>query len=296
MAMSYTTLISPKDVSGSIASWVNYSKLDVMTILDEAQSLLFQTLRVREMRKEWVFGMTAGQANVDLPSGFLDPIGRLYNITDNTNYRHRIETDIQDYRSYDTSISGTFDADPFTTTNGSSLVTVSEVGHGLTQDSTLTTLGATASGGLTLNGTYPIVSITDADHYVIDAGEIASSAATGGGAAVTFTANKLVDGSPSVWTIWDEKLKFDIALTDPAQFKLLCYRAPPLLSASNETNWLTNRYPLLLRKACQVQAADFMKDDGEYNKGLSALGTLIQTVSAENDMVYRGAEFGTETP
>ncbi len=295
MAMSYTTLISPKTTSGSIASWVNYSKLDVETILDEAQSLIFQTLRVHQMKTEWVFGMAVGQANHDLPERFLDPIGRLFNVTDGIAYRHQIETDIQEYRSYEP-MSGSFATDPFTTAAGSSLVTVEEVAHGLTQDSTLTIAGSATVGGLTLNGTFPIVSITDDDHFVIDTDADAASAVTGGGAAATYTANRLVDGSPSSWSVWNEQFKFDVALIEAAQFKMLYYRAPKLLSASNETNWLTNRYPLLIRKACQVQAADFMKDDAEYTKHLSALGTLIQTVSAENDMIYRGAEFGTETP
>lgn len=294
--MTWTNLVAPKGTAGSIASWVNYSKLDVEVILEEAQSLLSQTLRVREMRTEWVFGLAAGQSRIALPSRFLDPIGRLFNISDGIAYRHRIETDIQEYRSYDTSLSGDFATDPFTTASGSSLIAVELAAHGLTQDSTITITGAADVASVVLNNTFPVVSITDADHFVIDASEDAAATATGGGASATFTANRLIDGSPSVWTVWDEQMKFDVALIDPKQFKLLYYRAPKLLSATNETNWLTNRYPLLLRKACQVQAADFMKDDSEYQKGLTALGTLIQTTSAENDMIYRGAEFGTETP
>ena len=294
--MTYSNLVAAKATAGSIASWVNYSKLDVGTILDEAQSLLFQTLRVHQMKTEWVFGLVAGQSRIALPSRFLDPIGRLFNVSDGIAYRHRIETDIQKYRSYDTSFSGDLGSNPFTTANGSSLVTVALTDHGMTQDSTFTITGAADVAAVVMNGTFPIVSITDADQFVIETSQEASAAVTGGGTSASYTANRLVDGSPSVWTIWDEQVKFDVALTDPKQFKMLCYRSPVLLSATNESNWLTDRYPLLLRKACQVQAADFMKDDAEYQKGLTALGTLIQTVSAENDLIYRGAEFGTETP
>ena len=53
MAMSYTTLIGAKGVSGSIMNWVSYTKLDVATVVDEAQSLLFQLLRVRESRASY---------------------------------------------------------------------------------------------------------------------------------------------------------------------------------------------------------------------------------------------------
>ena len=45
--MDYTTLIADKNTAGSIARWVNYGQLDVTQILEEAQLLIYQTLRVR---------------------------------------------------------------------------------------------------------------------------------------------------------------------------------------------------------------------------------------------------------
>lgn len=296
MAMSYTTLTGGKGAAGSIMNWVSYSRLDVGTVVDEAQSLLYTMLRVREMRTEWTFGLLAGAAHIALPDRFLDPIGRLFDLTNVTDYGHKIESDIMKDRAYDSSPNGALGANALSFTINSSQVTVNKPAHGLNQDSTFFISGATAAAGITANGAFPVVSITDADNFVIDVDTQASATITGGGSAMTYTANNLIAATPSRWSVWDEQLKFDVALVDPITFKLLYYRSKPLLSASNPTNFLTNRYPLLMRKACQAASADYMKDDTEYQKQVTALGGLIQTVNAQDDMIYRGAEFGTDTP
>lgn len=294
--MDYNTLTGGKGTAGSIMNWVSYSKLDVTTVVDEAQSLLFQMLRCREMRTEWTFGMAVGQANQTLPDRFLDPIGRIMDVTNQTDYGQKIETDIFRCRNYDTSPAGSFAADPFTTVLGSSLVAVHEVAHGLNQDSTITVAGATDTGGIAMNGAFAIISITDVDHFVMDVVNEATSAATGGGASATWAANNLIAASPSRWAVWDGAVKFDTAFDQAATLKLLYFRRPKPLSATNLTNFVTSRYPLLMRKACQAASADYMKDDIEYNKQVKALSDLIGATAQENDLIYRGAEFGTDTP
>jgi len=69
---------------------------------------------------------------------------------------------------------------PFTTVSGSATVTVTDVAHGATTGTFVTFSGATAVGGLTLNGEYQITVLT-ADSYTITAASNASSSATGGG-------------------------------------------------------------------------------------------------------------------
>lgn len=295
MAMTYTTLTGSKGTPGSILNWVGYSKLDVPTTIDEAQSLIYGLLRVREMRTEWTFGVNVGQSEIALPDRFLDPIGRLYDITNSGYYPHKIETDIISARAYNAE-SGNLGTDPFTTTISSSLVNVQQTGHDFTQGSTFFASGANAVGGLALNSAFPVVAVVDANNFTIDTGTVATSTATGGGSAVTYTGNVLISSSPSRWTIWDEKVKFDTAFDTQTTFKQLYYRSPALLSSSNQSNWLTNRYPLLMRIACMAAAANFMKDDTEYQKQVSALNNLVGTIAAENDMGYRGMEFGTDTP
>ena len=69
---------------------------------------------------------------------------------------------------------------PFTTTSGSRTVTVTDTGHGAIAGDFVTFSGATAVGGLTLNGEFQIVSATT-NTYTITAPIAASSSATGGG-------------------------------------------------------------------------------------------------------------------
>jgi hypothetical protein len=72
---------------------------------------------------------------------------------------------------------------PFSTTNGSPTVAVSDVAHGGTTGDFVTFSGATAVGGLTLNGEYQIT-VTTVDAYTITASSNASSTAGPGGGTV----------------------------------------------------------------------------------------------------------------
>jgi len=74
---------------------------------------------------------------------------------------------------------------PFSTTSGSTTVTVTDAAGGYVNGDFVTFSGATAVGGLTLNGEYQITTIgTSTTTYTITASSAASSTATGGGAAV----------------------------------------------------------------------------------------------------------------
>ena len=297
MSMNFNSLMASKGSPGSILNWVGYSKIDVATVLDEAQSLLFSLLRVREMRTEWVFGMSPGACRVALPLRFLDPIGKAWDITNSIKLGQKIESEIEGARAYDSSLAGNFGNDPFTTTAASSSVLAHLVAHNLTQASTITIAGATVVDGVTMNGTFEVLDVVDVDNIHINIGDQTGTAgATGGGAAATYTANQLLTSTPSRWSVWDEMLQFDAAFEIQTSFKLLYYRAPPLLSLTNQTSFITARYPELLRLATNAKSAAFMKDDEEYNKALTALTALIQSVNAENDLLYRGLEFGTDTP
>jgi len=69
---------------------------------------------------------------------------------------------------------------PFTTTSGSATVLVTDNAHGALQNDFVTFSGASAVGGLTLNGEFQINFIS-ANSYNITAASLASSGATGGG-------------------------------------------------------------------------------------------------------------------
>jgi hypothetical protein len=74
---------------------------------------------------------------------------------------------------------------PFSTTSGLTTVTVTDAAGGYVDGDFVTFSGATAVGGLTLNGEYQITTIgTSTTTYNITASSAASSTATGGGASV----------------------------------------------------------------------------------------------------------------
>lgn len=72
-------------------------------------------------------------------------------------------------------------SNPFTTVNGSATVTVTIPNHGAAVNDFVTFSGASAVGGLTLNGEYQIVTVTNSSIFLITAASNATSSATGGG-------------------------------------------------------------------------------------------------------------------
>ena len=294
-SMTYTSLVGDKNTAGSIARWVNYSKLDADQILQEAQALLYSMLRVREMRAHFNFAMAQGGDRVALPTGFLDPIGRISFLGTGAKAEQRYPNFIQRRRVY-TETSGNLGNNPFTTASGSTLVTVNLPSHGLAQGSTFFTAGASAFNGVTIAGTFDVTALVDANNFVIDIAPLnatPNASGAGGGAAVTYIADNLIQGTPIYWGVWDETIFFDVAFAQSANCNLQYFKALPILSATNTTNFLTNRYPHLLRKAATAQAWDFMRNDAEYQKDVAALAALVEQTNAEGDLLYRGAAFDT---
>lgn len=296
MAMTYTSLVATKGTVGSIANWVNYSKVEtnLPTILDEAQALIYQLLRVREMQTTMHFKMTAGLSRYALPARFLDPIGEIHSTNQNFTFAHKIDSTVKTSRPFSVLL-GSLGTNPFTTTIGSSQVSVALTAHSFTQGSIFGPSGASAVGGLTLDGAYEVASVTT-NAFVIETGTPATSSATGGGAAVTYTASMLTQGTPGIWGIFDEAIQFDQAFDATHLLNLAHYQSLPLLSPTNTSNFLTNRHPQILRAACVAAAEDFMKDTEEYNKAMTRLTALIDKSQYENDLIYRGAELDTWNP
>ena len=77
----------------------------------------------------------------------------------------------------------------FSTANASPEVRVAHTAHGLVVGDQVTFAGATAVAGLDLNGTFTISAINNANSYDIQATENANAIASGGGGAVTYSAN-----------------------------------------------------------------------------------------------------------
>jgi hypothetical protein len=85
---------------------------------------------------------------------------------------------------------------PFSTTSGSTTVTVTDAAGGYINGDFVTFSGATAVAGLTLNGEYQLTTIgTSTTTYEITAASAANATTTGGGAAV-FAAYQINVGTP----------------------------------------------------------------------------------------------------
>lgn len=93
-----------------------------------------------------------------------------------------LQNDITPFRA-----TGTLGNNPFTTVNGSNLITVTQALHGNNAGDTVIFSGATAVGGVTPNGTFLVFDVADSGHYRFTFTSNATSAATGGGAAVAYS-------------------------------------------------------------------------------------------------------------
>lgn len=91
-------------------------------------------------------------------------------------------------------LSKTLANNPLTTTNASAVVTVSEPAHKIADGTTITVSGAAAVGGITPNGTF-VATVIDANSYKFTFTSGATSAATGGGAAVAVAVPAVGGGS-----------------------------------------------------------------------------------------------------
>jgi hypothetical protein len=81
---------------------------------------------------------------------------------------------------------GTLGTNPFTTTSGSNSVEVAQSGHGVNVGDTAIYSGATAFNGVTMNGTFIVVTVIDTSHYTVTATTTATGSGAGGGASVTY--------------------------------------------------------------------------------------------------------------
>jgi hypothetical protein len=81
---------------------------------------------------------------------------------------------------------GTLGSNPFTTTSGSKVVSVTQAGHGVNPGDTAIFSGATTFNGVTMNGTFIVQTVTSTSVYTILATTTATGNGSGGGASVAY--------------------------------------------------------------------------------------------------------------
>lgn len=199
MAMTFLTLTGPKSEPGSIHNFVNYRRVPVEVVLEEAQAFIYSRLRVREMKASAVITLTANASSVALPTGFLEPIA------------------MRDREGWE----------------------------------------------------------MIPDRYVEPPELIRHR---------VYTNDVLETGTPGRVAIFDELFQFECKAEAQHKYDLAYYKTPALLSATNVSNFLTARYPHIVRIACMAGAASYMKDDEEESKQLAKLTGLCDAANAESDL------------
>lgn len=107
---------------------------------------------------------------------------------------------------------------------------------------------------------------------------------------LTDDAGTVQDGTPSRWSIIGETAYIDTAPTEPFAGKLLYYGTPAALSEANPTNFLTRRYPTLLRMALLGMAYQHMKDTQRSQEYLGNAVQAIESANATNELSRRGQQ------
>jgi hypothetical protein len=197
MAMTFTILTGAKSVDGSIKSWMNYARVDAEGVLLEAETMIAERLRVREMRVSDTLPVSVGDSGIDLPDQFLDPI-EVRDVTNDSDIEYRDPSDLERMRSW--------------------------------------------------------------------------------------TAAVLDSGDPAYYAVFDEQFQFDCKTTTAWTLRTLFYQRPTPLSSSNKTNFLTTRYPHILRMACLATGARFNRDDETFAREQRLLFASIDEANAKDEM------------
>lgn len=98
----------------------------------------------------------------------------------------------------------------------------------------------------------------------------------------------LLTGTPNEWTIFNEVINFNFELDEALAGDFLYYGQPPALSASNETNFLTNRFPTLLRQVCTMFSYEYLKQLDARAEQKVLADDAIAKANAVADGVRRG--------
>lgn len=80
------------------------------------------------------------------------------------------------------------------------------------------------------------------------------------------------------------KLYFNVKADRAYTTRWVYWKQPTALSASNETNFLTTRYPRLVRCACMAFASEFLKDYKAMNDWLAKAQNELDEINIESDM------------
>lgn len=98
----------------------------------------------------------------------------------------------------------------------------------------------------------------------------------------------LYEGTPARWTVMADVAQVDVTCAENFAGLLTYYDTPAALSSLNTTNFLTRRYPRLLRVALMAVGLEHMKDADRAVGYFSGAEALVNEANASNEMYRRG--------
>lgn len=101
----------------------------------------------------------------------------------------------------------------------------------------------------------------------------------------------LTEGTPSCWTLHNDAILFDCELDEAIAGDLWYYAIPDPLSADNQTNFLTRKYPTLLRRACMMFGYEFLKRTDVFKDAMVMTEQAIERANVSSDSARMGQEF-----
>ena len=101
-------------------------------------------------------------------------------------------------------------------------------------------------------------------------------------------AGALFEGTPSRWTVIGTTAYVDVTCDANFAGVLMYYARPAALSSGNTTNFLTVRYPTLLRTVCTGLGFGFKKDEARKTSELQIAELALREAMKTNEMSRRG--------
>lgn len=100
----------------------------------------------------------------------------------------------------------------------------------------------------------------------------------------------LYAGTPSQCTMDRTTAYLDVAADRDYYYRLWYYQTPAALSDSNETNFLTSRYPHILEAACKFFAFKHREDDGNASSWLEVMTGAIDLANGQHDQFQQSIQ------
>lgn len=104
------------------------------------------------------------------------------------------------------------------------------------------------------------------------------------------TSAELPEGTPTFWSDINDQMQFNTKADQAYTAKFVFFKQPDDLASDNLTNFLTNRYPTLLRRVCIMFAAEARKEYDLMDRHEARALRSIEEIKIENDLGMRGME------